>query len=82
MRARIVRIGNSQGVRLPKPLLEQAGLTEDVELDVRDGAIVISRARKPREGWAEAAREMAAGGESALLDPPTPTRFDDEEWTW
>ena len=82
MRARIVRIGNSQGVRLPKPLLEQAGLTEDVELVARDGAIVISRARKPRDGWAEAAREMATGGEGALLNAPTPTRFDDEEWTW
>lgn len=82
MRARIVRIGNSQGVRLPKPLLEQAGLAGDVELDVRNGTIVISRARKAREGWAEAARKMADGREDTLLDPPAPTRFDGDEWTW
>ena len=42
MKTRLVRIGNSRGVRIPKPLIEQAGLTDEVEMGVRDGAIVIA----------------------------------------
>ena len=82
MRARIVRIGNSRGVRIPKPLLLEAGLGDEVELTVQDGTVVISPARQPRAGWAEAARAMAEAGEDRLLDPPTATQFDDEDWTW
>jgi len=82
VKSRIVRIGNSQGVRIPKPLLEQAGLAGEVELHAEDGRIVIAAARHPRAGWAEAARAMHARGEDELLDAPTPTRFDEEEWEW
>ncbi len=82
MNARLVRIGNSRGVRLPKPLIEEAGLSDEVELRVRDGAVVITGASHPRSGWAEAARQMHARGDDALLDEPTPTRFDDEAWQW
>ena len=82
MRAKVVRIGNSKGIRLPKPLIEQVGLTEEVELEVRDGAIVITPAEEPRRGWAEAAQTLAARGEDRLLDEPLPTVFDREEWDW
>lgn len=82
MKARLVRIGNSRGIRLPKPLIEQAGLSEDVVLEVRERAIVITSVDEPRAGWAEAARLMRKRRESGLLDEPTSTRFDDEEWTW
>lgn len=81
MRTRIVRIGNSQGVRIPKPLLEQAGLPEDVELHAEDGRIVIAAGRQPRTGWAEAAQQLRARGEDGLLETPPP-RFDSEEWEW
>lgn len=74
MRTRIVRIGNSQGVRIPKPLLEQAGLPEDVELHAEDGRIVIAAGRQPRSGWAEAARELRARGEDGLRDASAPVR--------
>ena len=68
--ARIVKIGNSRGVRLPKALLEQAGLGEEVCLDARDGEIVIrARTAHPREGWQAMAREMHAAGEDAPLWP-------------
>jgi antitoxin MazE len=82
MKARIVRIGNSRGIRIPKPLLEQAGLREEVDLQVGDACIVIASSRKPRDGWADAARRMRAAGDDQLLDPPTLTRFDREEWAW
>ena len=82
MKARLVRIGNSRGIRLPKPLIEQAGLIEEVELRLQSGAITIRPANGPREGWAEAAKLMRTRGEDQLLDPSTPTRFDEEEWSW
>ncbi len=58
MKTHLVRIGNSRGVRLPKPLIAQAGLTGEVELRVQGGAIVIARLTAPRSGWADAARQI------------------------
>jgi antitoxin MazE len=58
--AKLTRIGNSRGVRLPKALIEQAGLTDDLELIARDGEIIIANRRCPREGWAESFEGMAA----------------------
>ena len=81
MRARIIRIGNSRGLRIPKPILDQAGLEEEVELTVDGGRLVIQPSRLPRTGWAAAAVEAAATSAEpapALL----PTRFDTEEWSW
>ena len=63
MKTRIVRIGNSQGVRIPKPLLEQSGLGEEVELEVRADEIVIRAGSRPRAGWEEAFRSMADAGD-------------------
>ncbi|MBI4515013.1 MAG: AbrB/MazE/SpoVT family DNA-binding domain-containing protein [Deltaproteobacteria bacterium] len=82
MKTRLVRMGNSRGVRLPKPLIEQAGLSDEVELELRGNTIVIVARPAPRRGWAEAARRLRAEGGDQLLDPPTPTRFDETEWQW
>jgi antitoxin MazE len=81
-RARIVRIGNSRGLRLPKALIEQAELSEDVELFAEPGRLIVQAVREARVGWAAAAKKMRAAGDDQLLDEPTPTRFDDEEWKW
>ena len=81
MKTRLVRIGNSRGVRLPKPLIEQAGLHDEVELEVRHGAIVITPADGPRKGWEEAAKQMAQRREDDLIDTEG-SRFDEEEWHW
>jgi len=82
MKTRLIRIGNSRGVRLPKTIIVQAGLTDEVELGVRDGAIIIARVTSTRSGWAEAAGQMRQLGDDRLLDPPIPTRFDEKEWRW
>jgi hypothetical protein len=63
---------------LAKPLLEQAGLEDEVEIRVEPGAVIITAAASPRAGWAES---IAKYGPGCLLDAPTPTRFDDE-WSW
>ncbi len=82
MKTRLVRIGNSRGVRLPKTVIAQAGLTEEVELGVRDGEVIIARATSVRSGWAKAARQMRCRDEDRLLDAPSPTRFDEKDWQW
>ena len=82
MRTRLVRIGNSRGVRLPKSLIQQAGLTEEVDLVLRGNTIVIAGRPAPRAGWEEAAAELHAEGGDKLLDTPAPTHFDMTEWKW
>jgi antitoxin MazE len=79
MKARLVRIGNSRGIRLPKAIIDQVGLDDEVELRVQDHSVVITPTSPPRTGWAEAARRLSGRG---LLDPVTRTRFDEDEWQW
>lgn len=81
-RTRIVKIGNSRGIRVPKILLDQAQLPDEVELHAEPGRLVVQAIRRPRTGWAKAARAMSGRVHDALLDEPTPTRFDLEEWEW
>jgi antitoxin MazE len=84
MKTHIVRIGNSQGVRIPKPLLEQTGLRGEVEINADDNSLVIRPVKKPRDGWAAAFQEMARRGDDALVDDPVPTLsdWDEDEWEW
>jgi len=84
VKPRIVRIGNSQGIRIPKVLLEQTGLRGEVEIRAEDESLVIRPIQEPRAGWAAAFQEMARHGDDALLDGGelTPSRFDEDEWEW
>jgi len=82
MKTRLIQIGNSRGVRLPKLVIEEAGLNDEVELQVREGAVIIRPLRAPRSGWEDAARAFRSSSGGLLLDPPTPTHFDEEEWEW
>jgi antitoxin MazE len=82
VKTRIVRIGNSQGIRLPKLLLEQAQLPVDVEVRAEPGRLLVRAAQGRRDGWAEAARAMRARHQDGLLDEPARTAFEVEEWAW
>jgi antitoxin MazE len=82
MKAHLVRIGNSRGIRLPKPLIEEAGLSDEVELRVRAGTIVIASSSQPRAGWAAAAALGHIRGDDAPLITGQTSRFDNEEWEW
>ena len=82
MKTKLVRIGNSRGVRIPKPLLEQAGLEGEVELRLVESGILIRGLDAPRAAWAEAAEQLRDRGESELLDEPTSTDFDKTDWVW
>jgi antitoxin MazE len=86
MRAKLVQIGNSRGVRLPKAMIEEAGLGDELEISVRKGEIVIARVKGVREGWAEAFKEIARTEQHTLDE--IDADFDDfvadlpdEDWT-
>jgi antitoxin MazE len=84
MKTRIVPIGNSRGIRIPKLLLEQTGLSGEVEISTESEALVIRPVKKPRAGWAAAFQEMARRGDDALLDDAAPSLsgWDEDEWEW
>ncbi len=80
--AKIIRVGNSRGLRIPKALLNEANLTEEVELSAEPGKLTVRAARPPRAGWAEAAQRAHAAGDDPLLDPEVHNDFDEKEWRW
>jgi antitoxin MazE len=83
VRSRIVKIGNSQGVRIPRLLLDQTNLGEEVELEVEEGKIIIRTAQAARKGWEEQFKQMAEQGDDRLLDDTlSTTSWDEAEWEW
>ena len=83
IKTRIVKIGNSQGIRIPKVLLEQLGLGPEVEIAVQQNQLLIRSAQHPRAGWAEQFQTMAEQGDDKLLDGDLSTSsWDDTEWEW
>jgi len=82
MEVAIRKMGNSQGVLIPKPILAQVGLEGTADLQVRDGVIEIRAIRRnPREGWADDARRLAAQGGEALVWPEVSSE-DDDKLVW
>ncbi|NSW52609.1 MAG: AbrB/MazE/SpoVT family DNA-binding domain-containing protein [Anaerolineae bacterium] len=81
IRSKIIQIGNSRGVRIPHTLLEQAGLYEAIQMHVEGNQLIIQPAA-PRTGWAEQFALMAANQDDGMLDEPTTTHWDDEDWQW
>ena len=81
---RIVKIGNAHGIRIPKPMLDQLGLSKKVELEMAQDHLVIRAAQPPRCGWDEQFQVMAMRGDDQLLDEnvPTLTQWDENEWEW
>lgn len=82
IRSKVVKIGNSRGIRIPRTLLEQAGLNNEVEMMVEGDKLIIQPAGVPRQGWDAQFSAMSEHGDDRLLDEATPTQWDEEEWTW
>ena len=83
MKVGLLLIGNSRGIRIPKPILEQCGFQDTVELRVENNRLVIAQGRRPREGWEEAFRTAGPStNDELLLDTLPPNQFDLEEWRW
>jgi len=84
VRTRIIGIGNSQGIRIPKLMLEQLGLGEEVELELQPHQMIIRPVRHPRQDWEAQFKRMAEAMDDCLLDETsiTLTQWDTDEWEW
>lgn len=81
MKIDIIKIGNSQGIRIPKTIMKQCGFGKLVEIEIKDGNLILKPA-ETRVGWAESFQEMATNGDDKLLiDDTIPTEYN-EEWEW
>ncbi len=68
IKTRLIKIGNSRGIRIPKVIIDQVGLGDEVEIDAQRGQLVIRFAARPRSGWEEQFKAMAQRGDDLLLD--------------
>jgi antitoxin MazE len=85
MKTQVIKIGNSKGIRIPKSMLDESGLGKEVDLELREGEIVIRPIKKPRENWSEAFRSMSSHQDDSLLDinnSSIQNRWDKQEWEW
>ena len=84
IKTHLVKIGNSQGVRIPKPLLEQVGLSGEVQIEVDNDRLILSSAAGSRQGWEKQFQKMALQGDDRLVDGADLllTSWEEKEWDW
>lgn len=83
MKVNLIPIGNSKGVRIPASVIKACGLSDELEMRVENGVILLAPARPMREGWGAAFHKMAAAGDDAPVIPEAVKNdFDTEDWTW
>ena len=67
MLTKIIPIGNSRGIRIPQAMLEHGGFGDEVDLQAKNGALILRPFRVPRAGWADAFAGMAAARDDLLV---------------
>ena len=82
MKAALISIGNSKGIRIPASVIKDCSFGDTLEMRVEDGKLVLEASRSTRSGWDEAFAYMAAAGDDAPLLGEDGNAFDDAEWTW
>jgi len=85
MKTKLIQIGNSKGIRIPKPLIEQSGLSDEIEMILRDQEIVLRSPQKVREGWEDTFQKMAELEDDKLPEEviaEKPSEWDETDWTW
>jgi len=82
LRLKLIQIGNSKGVRLPKAIIEQYNLQDELELELQESGLFLKPTGKPRSGWGASFRAMAEQGDDKLLDEGHSSKWDDSEWQW
>ena len=84
MKASLIKIGNSQGIRIPKPIIAQCGFEGEVEFLVQNNQLIVRAIKSSRHNWDSAFKKMAKNGDDQLLDPEniSATEWDESEWEW
>ena len=80
MKAKIIKIGNSKGLRLSKTILEKYNIQDEVELILQEEQIVLKRIDTPRKGWEKAFEEMHRNQDDNLLVNDVYEDENLEEW--
>ncbi len=81
MKASIIQIGNSKGLRIPKPILKQCGFQKEVELEVHDKELIIKSTKRSRRNWEKSFKAMAQNRDDQLIEFAQ-NQWDEEEWEW
>jgi antitoxin MazE len=82
MRAQIIQIGNSQGIRIPKILLQETGISSEVELEIHADGILLRNISKPRAGWEAQFRSLNEADDDLLVSEAPGSDFESREWQW
>ncbi|HED06221.1 MAG TPA: AbrB/MazE/SpoVT family DNA-binding domain-containing protein [Ignavibacteria bacterium] len=85
MITKVIKIGNSRGIRIPKSIIEQSGIKNEVELEINDDKIIIKSIPETRKNWDLAFSKMRENNDDSLLDKDflsNQSLWDEQEWTW
>jgi antitoxin MazE len=85
MKTKVIKIGNSKGIRIPRHILEESGLKSEVEIEVKENKIILKPSPSIRENWGLAFQKMSENKDDILLDKEyldKSTSWDKEEWEW
>ncbi len=85
MKTKLIRIGNSHGIRIPKPVIEEIGLSKKIEMILEENQIILRSSEDTRSGWEHSFEQMAQNHDDILLDQEAiekPSQWDETEWTW
>jgi antitoxin MazE len=82
MLVNIIQIGNSQGIRLPKSILEQLDMNNKVEMEIEDNKIILSSVnKKPRANWPKKFEQMHLNSDDKMLNDDS-IDLTMENWEW
>jgi antitoxin MazE len=83
VKVKVVRIGNSRGIRIPKVILDQYHINDEVELETKEDCVIIKSSHTARDGWEKAFKKMHKNQDDVLLmDDGMINEFDEDEWEW
>ena len=83
VKIKVIRIGNSRGIRIPKVILDQYHINNEVELETKEDCVIIKSSHIAREGWGKAFQKMHENQEDILMiDDSIKNEWDEEEWEW
>ncbi len=84
MISRLINIGNSKGVRIPKKLIKKYELGEEIEIKPINGGLLLCKKEGGRTNWDEQIKSAIAGGDLPEKDPfkNINNEWDNTEWTW
>lgn len=81
MLTKLIKVGNSKGIRIPSGILKECEIEDQIEIEVKDNTIILKPVKKVREGWDEAFKKMHQKLEDKLIDENIDAEMDDWEWT-